>query len=204
MSANKTDPNWVENYLNDLDFLNRRLGDFYLSDDLRNLGVECGENCMVHRLTIIVEPSKLKLGSNVRIDAFNVLSGTITIGSYVHISSHCLLMASEGITMGNYSNIAAGSKIFTVSDDMHGRGLIGPTVPLNTRHLKKGPVVMEDHTCMAINSTIMPGRTLAEGSVLLANSILYNCVTEPYSEYSGTPAVKVRDRDRSFLEYLKR
>lgn len=193
----------MKNYNESIEFLKPKDGQFYTSSDLTYLGIKCGQNCLVHKTVIIPRPDLLTLGSNVRIDAFNVLSGTITMGSNIHISSHCLFIGAAGITLLDYSNVAAGCKLFSASDDMQGRGMIGPTVPIHHRHVTAQPVVLEAHSCMAINSSIMPGCVLSEGSVLLANSLLYRMKTDTYSIYAGQPAIRVRDRSKEFLKYLK-
>jgi acetyltransferase-like isoleucine patch superfamily enzyme len=58
-----------------------------------------------------------------------------------------------------------------------------------------GAVKIEDYCWVAYRATILPGVTLAEGTVLGAGSVLTRD-TEPYGIYAGIPAKKVGERPR--------
>ncbi|MCB1124701.1 MAG: acyltransferase [Verrucomicrobiae bacterium] len=64
---------------------------------------------------------------------------------------------------------------------------------------KGGPVIIEDYCWVAYRAIILPGITLAEGTVVGAGSVLTRD-TEPYGIYAGIPAVKCGERPRD-LEY---
>ncbi len=64
---------------------------------------------------------------------------------------------------------------------------------------KGGPVIIKDHCWVAYRSTILPGVTLAEGTVIGAGSVVSRD-TEPYGIYAGVPARKVGERPRG-LDY---
>jgi galactoside O-acetyltransferase len=203
-----TDPNWVTNLLDGLEEMapDNDTPSFYDSKEIRKLGIACGDGCLLHKNALVYNPENVRLGVNVRIDAFSILSpgkaGYIHIGNFTHVSSHCLFIGSYGIEIGSHSAVAAGSKLFSVSDDMHGHGLIGPMVPIEHRALKVGEITLHDDTCLAVNAVVMPGSTLSRGSVLLANSLLKG-PTEEFSLYMGVPAVRVKERRRDFLKYLE-
>jgi galactoside O-acetyltransferase len=151
--------------------------DFYGSEEIRKLGIKCGDRCLLHKTTTIVNPNKLVMGNNVRIDGYSVIScggdeGGIFIGSHVHIASHVVLMGGAGISVGDYASIASGAKVYSISDDVSGRGMVGPCVPLEDRHLHKGHVVLEAYSVLCVNSVVMPRGSLGEGAVLLPFTVL--------------------------------
>jgi galactoside O-acetyltransferase len=164
--------------------------DYYNSGQLWQMGIKCGDDCMVHKTCILVNPEKLTLGTNVRIDAYCTISAGmgIRIGSNVHVAGYVSLFGGSLIDIGDYASIASGSKVFSVSDDVMGRGLVGPCVPNELRYLHAGMTVVQKHAVMAINSTLMPGAILPLGSTLLPNSVLLPLNTDPYSVLGGSPA----------------
>jgi len=105
--------------------------------------------------------------------------------------------------MGHFSNISAGSKIICGSDAFLGEGLItAPGIPEEYRdRLIVEPIVFERFANVGCNVVILPGVTLAEGSVIGASSLVTKS-TEPWTIYYGTPArpVKSRPKDK-MLEY---
>lgn len=166
--------------------------DFYSSEEMRSKGVVCGDNCMLHKTTILVNPKGLRLGNNVRIDGFCTISTGIgiDIGNNVHIAGYVTLMGGAGIRVGNYASIASGAKVYSVSDDVMGRGLVGPCVLLELRHLHKGMVMIGEHAVLAINSVMMPYSSLPDKSTLMPFSVLSNKkdVAPVQFIYEGVPA----------------
>jgi len=61
-------------------------------NELRNIGLkDFGANVFVSRNARFYSPQTISIGSNVRIDDFCIISGSVTVGSYVHIASHSVL-----------------------------------------------------------------------------------------------------------------
>src|SRR6266853_768219 len=120
--------------------------DYYDSNEIRALGIKCGERSMLHRTTLVINPKQLTLEDNVMIDGFCTIScgdgPGINIGSNVHIAGYVSLFGGAGITVGNYASIASGAKVYSISDDVMGRGEVGPCVPLDKRYLHKGHIVL--------------------------------------------------------------
>jgi acetyltransferase-like isoleucine patch superfamily enzyme len=73
---------------------------------------------------------------------------------------------------------------------------MGPTVPKELLELNPGAVLMEEHANIGAGAIVLPGVTLAEGSVLGALSLISKS-TEPWTIYGGIPAkpLKMRRRD---------
>ncbi len=175
--------------------------DFYGPDELRAKGVTCGERSMIHKTTIIVNPEKLKLGDDIRIDGFCTISCGIwiDIGSNVHIAGYVSLFGGAGILIRHHASIASGAKVYSVSDDVMGRGLVGPCVPLEKRHLHSKCVNLGAHSVVCVNAVVMPGASLGYGSTLLPFSLLTG-TSEKLAILSGVPAVKIKDRRQDFLK----
>lgn len=209
----KTREDWVQVYEESLEIFKPAStskqvpSDFYSSEEIRKLGIACGDNCMLHKQNIIVNPEKLVLGNNVRIDGYCTISAGagITIGNNVHIAGYVTLMGGAGIEIQDYVSIASGAKVYSVSDDVMGRGLVGPCVPLVKRHLHKGKVTLQAHSVLAVNSVVMPGSCLSIGSTLMPFSVLSNSKdTHAYTQavYSGVPAVFIKFKKSEFTRLI--
>jgi galactoside O-acetyltransferase len=200
-----TRKDWVKVYEESLVELlpTTKLKDFYYSDDLKEMGIECGDNCLVHKTNTLINEKHLKLGNNVRIDGFCVIScgKGISIGSNVHIASHVVLMGGASIRIENYASIASGAKVYSVSDDVMGRGLVGPCVDNSKRYLHSNPIEIKEHSVLCVNSVMMPGSSLNTGTVLLPFSLLTK-PTEKMKIYGGSPATIIKDRKETFLQKL--
>lgn len=119
---------------------------------------------------VFVHTNRLKVGKS-----FGVNSGTYinAIGG-IHIGDHVLLGPNVTISTGIHPIEDRFPPIFT-----------RPTIPK--------PIVIENDVWIGANAVIMPGVTLAEGTVVGANAVITKD-TEPYSVMIGVPARKVRTR----------
>jgi galactoside O-acetyltransferase len=99
--------------------------------------------------------------------------------------------------MEHFSGISAGCKILCGSDD-YTKGLMNPQVPIEYRNTKISFVKFEKFSCIGVNSTVMPGVTLTEGSVVGSNSVITKD-TEPWTIYVGSPARPIKMRDRNLI-----
>ena len=80
------------------------MNSFYCAEELSEMGFKrVGENVLLSRKASIYSPTKISIGSNVRIDDFCILSGNITIGSNVHISAYTALFGGGEIIIEDYS-----------------------------------------------------------------------------------------------------
>jgi galactoside O-acetyltransferase len=80
---------------------------------------------------------------------------------------------------------------------------MNPQIPLEYKETKFTTVTIGKYACVGVNSVIMPGITLGEGSVIGAGSVVTKD-TEPWTIYVGSPAkpIKIRQRER-ILESAK-
>ena len=174
---------------------------FYIDDQLRDVGFRAlGKNVAIHEDVNIHGVENIRFGDNVRIDAYVTIiaTGPIEIGSYVHIGSYCLLSGGEGISIGDFSALSQGVKIYSRSDDYSGKTLGNPTVPDKYKAIKRGKVTLNRHVVIGAGSVIMPGVTIGEGSSVGALSLVGGSLP-PWGVYFGSPARKVADRSRDLL-----
>lgn len=163
-----------------------------------------GENVFISANTEIRRPHLVSIGSNVDIDSGFYLTTQAEIGDYVHIGPYVAVIggARGFLKMGNFTNIAVGGRIITVSDTFLGDGLIGAQgIPEEFRKLKIAPVVFENFANVGAGAIILPGVTLREGSVVGAGAVVTKD-TESWTIYVGNPARPVKKRPKEkMLEY---
>lgn len=164
-----------------------------------------GKNLFVDQTSRIKHPDVVELGNHVAIDMGVYISTSIEIGDYVHIAPYtCIIGGKDSkLIMGHFAGISAGCKILCGSDDFT-KGLMNPQVPIEYRSPKITTITFGDFSCVGVNCVVMPGVTLAEGSVVGANSVLTKD-TEPWTIYVGSPAKPVGKRDKEvILDYAKK
>ncbi len=176
----------------------------YLPEELLALGVRSvGEGVKIHRSVLFFEPDRITIGSNVRIDAYTVVTGSlkrdILIGDHVHIGVGAFLCGGGGITIEDFVNISARAMLFSTSDT-RGDGLLGPVVPTELRSpVFTSPVVLRKHVGIGAGTVVLPGVKLGLGA-LVGPLCLVKRSVEPFAIMGGRPLRKVAERDRSFLD----
>jgi len=159
-----------------------------------------GHDVIIHERVTLVGIENISIGSHVRIDPDVILlaTGPLTIGCYTHIAAGVFIAAKAGFEMKNFANIAHGARIYTINDDYSGEHLMGPTIPAELLSLSPGAVLMEEHANVGAGAIVLPGVTLAEGSVLGALSLIGRS-TEPWTMYGGVPAKPIKERRRDVI-----
>jgi galactoside O-acetyltransferase len=174
----------------------------YLSkDELASLGLaSCGRHVFISRRAVIANSASLHLGSSIRIDAFCSIIGRerVQIGDFCHIGTSATLSASAPITIGSYSGIASGVRLFTSDDDYSGAYLTGPTVPPHTTGVQEGPVQIGSYCVIGSNSVVLPDTVLEEGAVIGALSLARGRY-EGWRIYGGVPARLLKHRTQELL-----
>jgi galactoside O-acetyltransferase len=122
------------------------------------------------------------------------------MGDYIHISPFVVVIGGEKskLILEDFTFIASGTKVVCGSEDYTGGGLIGPTIPEEYRKINYNMVKFERFAGCGVNCSIMPGVTLAEGSILGANSLLTKD-TEPWTIYVGSPAKPIKMREKETI-----
>lgn len=163
-----------------------------------------GDNVMISEKACIYRPNLMEIGSNVRIDDFCIISGTVKLGNFIHISVYSYVFGgSKGVQMDDFSGLAYGVRVFTDSDDYSGESLTNPTVPDKYKPNKQSLAIsIGKHCIVGAGSMVFPGVTLQEGAAVGAMSMVTKS-TEPWSIYTGIPARKVKGRSKKLLELEK-
>lgn len=175
---------------------------FYTEQELQELGLkEYGMNVLISRKCSIYGAAHISLGSNVRIDDFCILSGNITIGSYVHISAYASMFAGDSqIMIGDFVALSSRNVIYAESDDYSGESMVNPMVPEEYKKLQRGDVSVGRHSIIGTGSTILPGVTIGEGVAVGAMSLI-NKDLEEWTINVGIPCRRIKERARKPLEY---
>lgn len=123
-------------------------------------------------------------------EGFKSTFNNITIGENVFINKYCQF--EDGFHGGSV----------VIEDNV----MIAPNVHFCTVSHKIGtssfragetfiaPIVVKKGSWIAIDSTILPGVTIAEGCVIAAGSVVTKS-TQPNGLYAGIPAQRIRDLD---------
>lgn len=177
------------------------MNSFYSREELEAFGfASLGEDVMLSRKCSIYGASRISIGNHVRIDDFCILSGSITIGNYVHIAAYVALFAGDaGVELDDFSGISSRCVVYAQSDDYKGNALTNPTVPDEFRAVYGSKVHIGRHVVIGTGSTILPGVTLGDGSSFGAMTLI-NKNAEPFSIYTGIPMQKRADRSKKILE----
>ena len=151
---------------------------------------------MIHPLANIA--GKVTVGEGSRIDAFVTITGRVTIGRNVHISTGACIFGGEGVEIGDYSAVSVQAKIFTATEDLSGESFVNPTVD-HDRSPRKAPISIGRHCVVGAGSVLLPGAKFHDGACCGALSL----VKEPlasWSIYAGTPARYIKARSRGALD----
>ena len=179
------------------------MSSFYTPSELTEIGfASIGNDVLISRKASIYAPSLMHIGNHVRIDDFCILSGSITIGSHVHISAYVALYGGKGIYINDYSGISARTTVYSAVDDFGGDCLIGPMSPEGTTNVKGGVVILEKYTQIGASCVVMPNLTIKEGSVVGAMSFV-NHSLDSWGIYAGIPVKRLKERSSNLLNLIK-
>ena len=173
-------------------------------EELKKIGIsKLGENVYISKKASIYLPEKVKIGNNVRIDDFCILSGNIEIGNYVHIAAYTALYGKEGIKISDFCGCSARCIIYSAVDDFSGEYMISPMVPKEYTNLTRGKVILEKYVQLGANTIVMPDVSIKEGTCVGAMSFV-NKGLEEWGIYAGIPCKKIKNRKRNIEELSKK
>ena len=177
-----------------------RMG-FYSREELMSVGFKSvGENVLVSTKASIYSPNEISLSSNVRIDDFCILSGKISIGSYVHIAAYTALYGGEaGIQIEDFANISSRICVYAVSDDYSGETMTNPMIPDRYKDVQHGTVLIKKHVIIGTSSTVLPGVTIGEGCAFGAYSFIKESCPA-WGRYVGIPCKRIGERSQKLLD----
>lgn len=184
--------------------MNATNNSFYDPAELAGLGLaQFGSRVLISRKASLYQPEKIKLGSDVRVDDFCILSGGsgISIGSFIHIAPFCALYGGSGIEISDFAGLSSRVALYSESDDFSGESMTNPMIPLTYKpNYKRGKIFIGRHAIIGTNVTILPGVSVGEGSAVGAHAlVLRNC--QPWSIYIGSPARRALPRSQTLLKH---
>ena len=178
---------------------------FYSDDELKELGLlSYGSNVKISRHACLYGVDKIRLGNNVRIDDFCILSGKTIVGNNVHIAAYSALYGGgHGIVIDDFANLSSRVTVYSISDDYSGETMTNPTIPGEYKNVSSAPVSIGKHVIIGSNAVVLPGVKIAEGSSFGSFSFI-NHDSESWSINVGIPFKKIKDRSKNLLELEKK
>jgi galactoside O-acetyltransferase len=173
------------------------------TEQINEMGfAKVGENVYLSDKASYYNCKNIRLGNNVRIDDFCVLSagiGGIDIGDYVHIAAFSSLIGAGNISLADFSGTSSRVSIYSSNDDYSGRVLTNPTVPTEFTNVQHADVKLGRHVIIGAGSIVLPGVTLEEGVAVGALSLVKkDC--QAFGIYMGSPAKRIAERKRDLLK----
>lgn len=176
---------------------------FLTEKQLNEMGFAAlGHNVLISDKASIYGAHRIKIGNNVRIDDFCVLSagnGGIEIGNYVHIAVFALLIGAGKITVSDFAGVSSRVSIYSSNDDYSGLFLTNPTVPVEYTNVTHADVYLGKHVIIGSGSVVLPGVILHDGVAVGSLSLVTKDCDE-FGIYIGSPAKKIKNRKRDLLE----
>lgn len=176
---------------------------YYSREELLQIGFkEVGKEVFLSRKASIYGASRISIGSYVRIDDFCIISGNVTIGSYVHIAAYSALYGGSdkaGIELDDFVTISSRNAIYAATDNYYGEGLSNPLFDADLRCVYESKVVMEKHALLGAGCTVLPGAKILEGTSIGAMSLIKD-VIGPWGVYVGVPSRIIGKRSKKLLD----
>lgn len=176
-------------------------------NELEEIGFDSfGKNVRISGKASIYGAARIKLGDNVRIDDFCVLSageGGIEIGNHIHIAVFASMIGAEKITLSDFCNLSSRVSIYSSSDDYSGETMTNPMVPDEYKNVHHASVFLGKHVIVGSGSVILPGVRLEEG-VAVGSLSLVTKSCEAFGVYAGNPVMRIKERKRDLLEMERR
>lgn len=175
---------------------------FYSKSELLNLGFKSvGENVLLSKKASIYQAGHISLDSNIRIDDFAILSGKISIGSFVHIGAGSYIFGGNlGVIIEDFVSISSGVRIFSSSDDYSGEYLSNPMILDEFRNVINKKLILKKHAMIGSNSILLPSSNGLEYGVSIGAMSLVVRPTKEFGIYFGIPAKKIASRSKNILK----
>lgn len=164
-----------------------------MSSDFKSFG----DSITIYPQAKFVNPGVIEIGDNTVIDDFTFLYGgnSMKLGRYLHIGSFSSVIGGGDFIMEDYSGFAVGVRIITGTDIDKGGFYCNGAMPLELRNCVRSFVHLEKGVFLGTNVIVHPGVTIGEGCIVGSNSLVTKDL-EPWGIYIGSPAKRVRERER--------
>jgi len=171
---------------------------FLTKGQLKEIGIEHGENVLISdKASIYGGP--IRIGNNVRIDDYCILSGMIILGDHIHIGAYCGLYGKFGIIMEDFTGLSPRCTIFSATDDFGGDHLISPMNPSEYCNVTGGKVLLRTYSQIGAGTVIMPNLMIGAGAAIGAMSFVKHEVPD-WEIWAGNPLRFIKDRKQGLLE----
>ena len=178
------------------------MNSFYSYKEMKSIGLKSfGENVLISRYAHFYSPENIRIGNNVRIDDQCILSGEITLNSYIHISAYCALYGKMGIEIDDQSGLSPRCTLFSASDDFSGDYLISPMAPAEHTNVQGGKIVLQRFVQIGAGSIVMPNLIIEEGAAIGAMSQVRKSLPA-WRIYAGNPLKIIRKRNQGLLNKI--
>jgi acetyltransferase-like isoleucine patch superfamily enzyme len=158
--------------------------------------ISIGDNSWIDRNVILetgtIDHSKFKV--HIKKITSLVKEGQLKIGKGCHISKNVVIQSCGGVFIGDFTGIASGAKIYSLShhyknveDNDEKLYKFTPRAPPEDQSLIQGAVVLEGNNAVGLNSVILPGVTVGKNSWIGVCSYVVEDIP-PNSISSGCPA----------------
>ena len=122
------------------------------------------------------------------------------MGNYIHIAASCLLFGgNDGILLEDYTGISSRSAVYAESDDYSGECFTNPTLPVESRNIIGGGVIIKKHAIIGTGCSIMQGVVIGEGCAVGAMSLVNKSLPD-WGIYIGIPCRRIKDRNKKLLD----
>lgn len=177
---------------------------FLSEEELSAVGFKSlGSNVLISRKASIYSAGSISIGNHVRIDDFCILSGEITLGSYIHISAYTAMYGRFGIFIADFATISGRVLIYSQNDDYSGNYMTNPMVPTQYTKVSGGTVNILKHAIIGSGSVLLPDIIIGEGACVGSMSLVKHNVPE-WEIVAGVPARKIGDRKKGLIDLESR
>lgn len=175
---------------------------FYTLDEINTMGfASVGANVQLSRKASYYNCANIRIGNNVRIDDFCVLSagaGGIQIENNIHIAIYSSIIGAGKITIRDFSNISSRVSLYSSNDDYSGASMTNPVVASEFTNVTCADVIIGRHVIIGSGSIVLPGVELEEGVAIGALSLVSKSCSA-FGIYCGVPVKRIKDRKRDLL-----
>ena len=124
-----------------------------------------------------------------------IMSRTAKVGRRVHIAPRVFVSGGGDFEIEDYACIATNSNIITSTEVIKdGTRCSGPMVSADQRNVYRGTVLIKKDAFIGANATLLPGVTVAEGSVAGAGVTIAKD-TLPWGIYVGAKTQHLGQRE---------
>jgi dTDP-4-amino-4,6-dideoxy-D-glucose acyltransferase len=174
-------------------------GNFMSPEELEQIGfASIGRDVRISRQALFFAPERIRIGNNVRVDAFCILSAGepgLYVGRNVHVSAYTSILGRSEVYIGDFATISVRCSIFSSNDDYTGETMTNPTVPADFRGATNAPVHIGQHAILGTGTIVLPGVRVGESAAIGAGSLLKVDVP-PFRIAAGVPARLLGHRSR--------